>query len=90
LLPSNYTIYGNVTEASEPSRAKREVTLTAVVLISVLMDALIPGIIEAQMMTYNKRINKKLEEMENIFYAPFQPNKTLRFRAPHIIIQVNQ
>jgi len=70
-LPSNYTIYGNVTEASGPSRTKREVTLAVVVLISILMGALIAGIIEAQMTTYNNRINKKLEEMENRFTHRF-------------------
>ena len=57
-LPSNYTIYGNVTTIVEPSRTKREVTIAAVVLISVLMGALVAGIIETQMMSYN-RIDRK-------------------------------
>ena len=70
-LPSNYTIYGNVTEASEPLRTKREVTLAAVVLISVLMGALVAGIIETQMMSYNRMINEKLEELESRFTLQF-------------------
>ena len=70
-LPSNYTIYGNVTETSEPLRTKREVTLAAVVLISVLMGALVASIIETQMMSYNRMINEKLEELENRFTLQF-------------------
>ena len=70
-LPSNYTIYGNVTETSEPLRTKREVTLAAVVLISVLMGALVASIIETQMMSYNRMVNEKLEELENRFTLQF-------------------
>ena len=69
-LPSNYTIYGNVTETSEPPRTKREVTLAIVVLISLLMSVLVAGIIEAQMATYNKRINKQLEEIGKQIHTP--------------------
>ena len=70
-LPQNYTIYGNSTKTSEPSRTKREVTLAAVVLISVLMGALVAGIIETQMMSYNRMINEKLEELESRFTLQF-------------------
>jgi len=70
-LPSNYTVYGNATEISEPIRTKREVTLAAVVLISVLMGALVAGIIETQLMSYNRMINEKLEELESRFTLQF-------------------
>jgi len=70
-LPSNYTTYGNVTKSSEPLRTKREVTLAAVVLISVLMGALVAGIIETQMMSYNRMINEKLEKLESRFTLQF-------------------
>jgi len=43
--PKNYTIYGNSTRISESPRTKREVTLAAVVLTSVLMGALVASII---------------------------------------------
>jgi len=42
-----------------------------VVLISVLMGALVASIIETQMMSYNRMINKKLEELENKFTLQF-------------------
>ena len=70
-LPSNYTIYGNITEASEPLRTKKEVTLAAVVLISVLIGTLVASIIETQMMLYNRMINEKLEELESRFTLQF-------------------
>jgi len=50
-LPQNYTVYGNSTRISESLRTKREVTLAAMVLISVLMGALAVSIIETQMIS---------------------------------------
>ena len=70
-LPQNYTVCGNSTRISESQRTKREVTLAAVVLISVLMGALVASIIETQMMSYNRMINKKLEELESKFTLQF-------------------
>ena len=70
-LPQNYTTYGNSTRISESPRTKREVTLAAVVLISILMGALVASIIETQMISYNRMINKKLEELENKFTLQF-------------------
>jgi len=52
-LPSNYTIYGKATKIHDSPRTRREVTLAAVILILVLTGALIEGIIQAQMKTYN-------------------------------------
>ena len=70
-LPSNYTVYGNVTETSESPRTKREVTVAIVILISLIMSVIVAGIIEAQMATYNERINNQLEEMEDRFTHRF-------------------
>jgi len=66
-LPNNYTIYGNVTRIHDNPRTRREVTLAVVLLISVIMGELIAGITEAQMKTYNDRINEKLEDLESRF-----------------------
>jgi len=66
-LPKNYTIYGNVTRIHDSPRTRREVTLAAVISISVLMGALIASIIEVQMKTYNDMVNTKLEDLENTF-----------------------
>ena len=66
-LPTNYTIYGNVTRIHDSPRTRREVTLASVILISVLMGALIASIIEVQIKTYNDMVNKKLEDLENKF-----------------------
>jgi len=66
-LPQNYTIYGNATRIDENPRTRREVTVAIVLLISVIMGALVAGIIEAQMKTYNDRINKKLRDLKNKF-----------------------
>ena len=70
-LPSNYIIYGNVTEASEPTKTKREVTLAVVILISLLRSVLVAGFIKTQKVTYNKRINKQLDEIESRFTHRF-------------------
>jgi len=48
-LPSNYTIYGNVTQIQDTTRTKREVTLAVVALISVLAGELAASIIQVQM-----------------------------------------
>jgi len=66
-LPNNYTIYGNATRIDNNHRTRREVTLAVVFLISIVIGALIAGIIEAQMKTYNDRINDKLEKLETKF-----------------------
>ena len=50
---------------------KTEVTLTAVILISVLMDALVARIIETQMTSCNRMINEKPEELEDRFILQF-------------------
>ena len=63
-LPNNYTIYGNATRIDNNHRTRREVTLAVVFLISILIGTLVAGIIEAQMKTYNDRINDKLEKLE--------------------------
>ena len=62
-----------ILQESQNHRKKREVTPAAVVLISVLMGALVASIIETQMMSYNRMINKKLEELENKFTLQFNP-----------------
>jgi len=66
-LPSNYTIYGNVTQIQDMPRTKREVTLAVVALISVLVGALVAAIIQVQMKTYNDMVNDKLEDLESRF-----------------------
>ena len=66
-LPNNYTVCGNVTRIHDDPRTRREVTLAIVFLISIMIGALVAGIIEAQMKTYNDRINKRLEELESRF-----------------------
>jgi len=55
------------TRIHDNPRTRREVTLAAVILISVLMGALIARIIEVQTKTYNDMVNKKLEDLENRF-----------------------
>ena len=47
-LPNNYTIYENVTRIHDNPRTRREVTLAAVIVISVLMGTLITSIFEIQ------------------------------------------
>jgi len=54
-------MYGNTAETSQPLRMKTEITITAVILISVLMGALVAGIIETQMTSYYRMINEKPE-----------------------------
>jgi len=66
-LPSNYTIYGNVTQIHEIPRTNREVTLAVVALISVLVGALVASIIQVQMKTYIDMVNDKLEDLESRF-----------------------
>jgi len=66
-LPNNCATFGNVTRIHDNPRTRREVTLAAVILISVLIGALMASIIEVQMKTYNDMVNKKLEDLESKF-----------------------
>jgi len=58
-----YTRY--FTQIQKNLRAKREVTLAVVALVSVIIGVLIASIIEVQMKTYNDMVNDKLEDLES-------------------------
>jgi len=49
----------------ETPRTKREVTLTVVILISVVVDALVGSMIQVQMKTYNDILNGKFKDLKN-------------------------
>jgi len=83
-LPSNYTKYGNFTQIQEIPRTKREVTLAAVALISVLVGALVASIIQVQMKTYNDMVNDKLEDLESRFTLQLNQDQVTKLQEQEL------